>query len=179
MEILINAHGAGFAQGSTGCPVMGGQQAHSCQGGARGHLVGPIVPQPCLPSASLLGRPVVLPMPICMQGGTLCSPLRSRMGWLVSRSLAQPGCHNRRPGEDQASTLPEEPEASVSAAGLASCTRCLGYGTDVDSWPVWLPCSWAGSGGLHRSGRCLLRLLGRGYPGPVRATDAHAEAILT
>lgn len=56
MEILINAHGAGFAQGSTGYPVMGGQQAHSCQGGVRGHLVGPIVPQPCLPSASLPGE---------------------------------------------------------------------------------------------------------------------------
>lgn len=61
MEILINTHRAGFAQGPTGCHVAGGPRAH-------GHLVGgPAVPQP-RPAFRLpcTGRP------LASQGPTRC-----------------------------------------------------------------------------------------------------------
>lgn len=91
MEILINAHGAGFAQGSTSCPVTGGPQAHSCRGGVHGHLEGPlgapVLALPCLWLPSLEG-PWPSPCPSRRTGGqAVLGPVeQDGPGWLGSGS---------------------------------------------------------------------------------------------
>lgn len=90
MEILINAHRAGFAQGSTGCHVAGGPQAHACWGGAHGHLVGALQ-CPSLGPASHACLSWKAPGPsrahLSGQGAALHSPPAEQNGeWLINMS---------------------------------------------------------------------------------------------